>query len=95
MSGTNADGSQYTGPGIRCVSYFSEATRWDAFTGAQYGFPHSDGCVEMELGDATQGHATQGHATQVYPIHRSEPSSMSSRLDSGATLAAGPVYPLR
>ena len=54
MSGTNADGSHYTDPSIRDVSYFNNGDALHAFTRDQYGFPQSDGCVEMDLGDAAQ-----------------------------------------
>jgi peptidoglycan hydrolase-like protein with peptidoglycan-binding domain len=54
MSGTNADGSHYSDPGIQWVSYFNGGDALHAFTRAQYGFPQSDGCVEMPLGPAGQ-----------------------------------------
>lgn len=54
MSGTNPDGSHYSDPGIRFVSYFNGGDALHAFTRAQYGFPQSLGCVEMPLGPAGQ-----------------------------------------
>jgi peptidoglycan hydrolase-like protein with peptidoglycan-binding domain len=52
MSGTNPDGSHYSDPGIRYISYFNGGDALHAFTRAQYGFPQSLGCVEMPLGSA-------------------------------------------
>lgn len=54
MSGTNPDGSHYSDPNIRYVSYFHGGDALHAFTRAQYGFPQSLGCVEMPLGPASQ-----------------------------------------
>jgi peptidoglycan hydrolase-like protein with peptidoglycan-binding domain len=54
MSGTNPDGSHYSDPGIQYVSYFNGGDALHAFTRAQFGFPQSLGCVEMELGAAGQ-----------------------------------------
>ncbi len=52
MSGTNPDGSHYSDPGIQYVSYFNGGDALHAFTRAQFGFPQSLGCVEMQLSDA-------------------------------------------
>jgi peptidoglycan hydrolase-like protein with peptidoglycan-binding domain len=54
MSGTNPDGSHYSDPGIQFISYFNGGDALHAFTRAQYGFPQSLGCVEMQLGPAGQ-----------------------------------------
>ncbi len=47
MRGTNPDGSTYVDPGIPWVSYFNGGDALHGFVRAQYGFPQSDGCVEM------------------------------------------------
>jgi L,D-transpeptidase catalytic domain/Putative peptidoglycan binding domain len=47
MSGTNPDGSHYVDPGIQWVSYFNGGDALHGFVRASYGFPQSDGCVEM------------------------------------------------
>jgi len=52
MSGTNPDGSHYRDPGIPWVSYFHGGDALHGFVRAQYGFPQSDGCVEMPLANA-------------------------------------------
>jgi peptidoglycan hydrolase-like protein with peptidoglycan-binding domain len=52
MSGTNPDGSTYSDPGIQWVSYFNGGDALHAFSRAQYGFPQSLGCVEMDTSDA-------------------------------------------
>jgi peptidoglycan hydrolase-like protein with peptidoglycan-binding domain len=52
MSGTNADGSHYVDPGIPDVSYFNGGDALHGFIRASYGYPQSDGCVEMPYGEA-------------------------------------------
>jgi hypothetical protein len=52
MSGTNPDGSHYNDPGIQWISYFNGGDALHAFTRAQFGFPQSLGCVEMQLDPA-------------------------------------------
>lgn len=47
MAGTNPDGSRYSDPGIRWVSYFNGGDALHAFDRASYGTPQSVGCVEM------------------------------------------------
>jgi hypothetical protein len=47
MSGTNPDGSTYSDPGILWVSYFNGGDALHYYDRASYGFPQSDGCVEM------------------------------------------------
>jgi peptidoglycan hydrolase-like protein with peptidoglycan-binding domain len=48
MSGTNPDGSHYNDPGIPWISYFNGGDALHGFERAQYGFPQSLGCVEMQ-----------------------------------------------
>jgi L,D-transpeptidase catalytic domain/Putative peptidoglycan binding domain len=54
MSGTNPDGSHYVDPGIQWVSYFNGGDALHGFVRASYGFPQSDGCVEMPVANAAQ-----------------------------------------
>lgn len=54
MSGTNPDGSHYSDPGIPWVSYFNGGDALHGFHRASYGFPQSDGCVEMPYGQAAR-----------------------------------------
>ena len=49
MSGENPDGSHYSDPGIKWVSYFYGGDALHAFDRASYGSPQSLGCVEMTL----------------------------------------------
>jgi peptidoglycan hydrolase-like protein with peptidoglycan-binding domain len=58
MTGTNPDGSHYSDPGIPWVSYFHGGDALHGFVRANYGFPQSDGCVEMPI----------DHAQAVYPL---------------------------
>jgi peptidoglycan hydrolase-like protein with peptidoglycan-binding domain len=54
MSGDNPDGSHYSDPDIRWVSYFHGGDALHEFTRAQYGSPQSLGCVEMPPSSAAQ-----------------------------------------
>ncbi|HWD65587.1 MAG TPA: L,D-transpeptidase family protein [Solirubrobacteraceae bacterium] len=54
MTGTNPDGSHYSDPGIPWVSYFNGGDALHGFIRASYGFPQSDGCVEMPYSQAHQ-----------------------------------------
>jgi peptidoglycan hydrolase-like protein with peptidoglycan-binding domain len=47
MTGTNLDGSHYVDPGIPWVSYFNGGDALHGYVRGSYGFPQSDGCVEM------------------------------------------------
>ena len=52
MSGTNPDGSHYSDPGIPWVSYFHGGDALHGFVRGSYGYPQSDGCVEMPIANA-------------------------------------------
>jgi peptidoglycan hydrolase-like protein with peptidoglycan-binding domain len=52
MTGTNPDGSHYSDPGIPWVSYFNGGDALHGFVRGGYGYPQSDGCVEMPPGNA-------------------------------------------
>jgi peptidoglycan hydrolase-like protein with peptidoglycan-binding domain len=52
MTGTNPDGSKYSDPGIPWVSYFNGGDALHGFIRGSYGFPQSDGCVEMPPANA-------------------------------------------
>ncbi len=52
MSGTNPDGSHYVDPGIPWVSYFNGGDALHGYVRGSYGFPQSDGCVEMPPANA-------------------------------------------
>ena len=58
MRGTNPDGSKYVDPGIPWVSYFNGGDALHGFVRGGYGYPQSDGCVEMP----------PAHAAVVYPL---------------------------
>jgi lipoprotein-anchoring transpeptidase ErfK/SrfK len=58
MSGTNPDGTTYVDPGIPWVSYFNGGDALHGFDRSSYGWPQSDGCVEMP----------PGNAAVVYPL---------------------------
>jgi len=52
MRGTNPDGSKYVDPGIPWVSYFNGSDALHGFVRGGYGYPQSDGCVEMPPANA-------------------------------------------
>ena len=47
MDGTNPDGSKYHDTGIPWVSYFNGGDALHGFVRPGYGYPQSNGCVEM------------------------------------------------
>jgi peptidoglycan hydrolase-like protein with peptidoglycan-binding domain len=52
MTGVNPDGSHYSDPGIPDVSYFNGGDALHGYIRSSYGFPQSDGCVEMPYAEA-------------------------------------------
>jgi peptidoglycan hydrolase-like protein with peptidoglycan-binding domain len=54
MSGNNPDGSHYSDPGIRWISYFHGGEAIHGFNRATYGFPQSVGCVEAPISVAAR-----------------------------------------
>jgi peptidoglycan hydrolase-like protein with peptidoglycan-binding domain len=54
MVGTNPDGSHYDDPDVPWASYFNGGDALHGFVRAAYGFPQSNGCVEMRISDAAQ-----------------------------------------
>ncbi|WDL95548.1 L,D-transpeptidase family protein [Alicyclobacillus sp. ALC3] len=47
MTGTNPNGTHYSDPGVPYVNYFNGGDAVHGFVRASYGFPQSDGCVEL------------------------------------------------
>ncbi len=54
MVGTNPDGSHYDDPDVPWASYFNGGDALHGFVRAAYGFPQSNGCVEMRISDAAK-----------------------------------------
>ncbi len=52
MAGTNPDGTHYDDPGVPWVAYFHGGDAVHGFIRASYGFPQSDGCVELPIENA-------------------------------------------
>jgi len=52
MKGTNPNGTTYDDPNVPWASYFNGGDALHGFVRAQYGFPQSNGCVEMTVADA-------------------------------------------
>jgi peptidoglycan hydrolase-like protein with peptidoglycan-binding domain len=54
MKGTNVTGSTYNDPTVPWASYFNGGDALHGFVRAHYGFPQSNGCVEMAITNAAQ-----------------------------------------
>lgn len=54
MKGTNITGSTYTDPTVPWASYFHTGDALHGFPRAAYGYPQSNGCVEMPIATAGQ-----------------------------------------
>jgi peptidoglycan hydrolase-like protein with peptidoglycan-binding domain len=52
MQGTNPDGTTYDDPAVPWASYFNGGDALHGFVRATYGFPQSNGCVEMAISNA-------------------------------------------
>jgi peptidoglycan hydrolase-like protein with peptidoglycan-binding domain len=52
MKGTNPDGTTYDDPNVPWASFFNGGDALHGFVRAQYGFPQSNGCVEMTVANA-------------------------------------------
>jgi peptidoglycan hydrolase-like protein with peptidoglycan-binding domain len=52
MQGTNPDGTKYDDPNVPWASYFNCGDALHGFVRAHYGFPQSNGCVEMPVANA-------------------------------------------
>lgn len=49
MVGTNPDGSKYSDPGVPWVNYFNGGDAVHGFVRPGYGYPQSNGCVELPI----------------------------------------------
>jgi peptidoglycan hydrolase-like protein with peptidoglycan-binding domain len=54
MQGTNPDGSTYDDPAVPWASFFNGGDALHGFVRASYGFPQSNGCVEMPVATAAK-----------------------------------------
>jgi peptidoglycan hydrolase-like protein with peptidoglycan-binding domain len=52
MKGTNPDGTTYDDPDVPWASFFNGGDALHGFVRANYGFPQSNGCVEMTVANA-------------------------------------------
>jgi peptidoglycan hydrolase-like protein with peptidoglycan-binding domain len=64
MQGTNPNGSHYADP-VQYVAYFNGGDAVHYIPRAQYGFPQSLGCVELDLGDAARAWPYLAYGTLV------------------------------
>ena len=84
MTGTNPDGTHYSDPGVPWVSYFHGSDAVHGFWRDSFGYPQSDGCVEVPISTAAQ----------VYPL---DPYGTLVTVTTGnlsAAHAAGPSFAL-
>lgn len=65
MSGTNVDGSKYVDAGIPWVAYFNGGDAVHGFVRGAYGFPQSNGCVELPVSNAGQVWSMDPYGTLV------------------------------
>ncbi len=65
MQGTNPNGTTYDDPGVPYVAYFNGSDAVHGFVRASYGFPQSDGCVELPVADASAVFPTDPYGTLV------------------------------
>jgi hypothetical protein len=54
MKGTNVDGTKYDDPGIPWVNYFNGGDAVHGYPRGSYGFPQSNGCVELPIPTAAR-----------------------------------------
>jgi peptidoglycan hydrolase-like protein with peptidoglycan-binding domain len=52
MTGTDPDGVHYVAPDVPWVNYFNGGDAVHGYPRASYGFPQSNGCVELPIGTA-------------------------------------------
>ena len=52
MSGTDVDGTKYVVPDVPWVNYFNGGDAVHGYPRASYGYPQSNGCVELPIGTA-------------------------------------------
>ncbi len=52
MSGTDVDGTKYVVPNVPWVNYFNRGDAVHGYPRSSYGFPQSNGCVELPIGAA-------------------------------------------
>jgi hypothetical protein len=65
MKGTNPDGTKYDDPGVPWVSYFYESDAVHGFLRPGYGYPQSDGCVELPYSSAETVYPLDTYGTLV------------------------------
>ncbi|HEY2214996.1 MAG TPA: L,D-transpeptidase family protein [Acidimicrobiales bacterium] len=88
MKGTNPDGSKYDDPDVPWASYFNGGDALHGFVRAHYGYPQSNGCIEMPV-------ATAGMIWPYTPIGTmvtiSGPSSGAGPTPTTTTTTTAPV----
>jgi peptidoglycan hydrolase-like protein with peptidoglycan-binding domain len=65
MTGVNPDGTPYSDPGVPWVNYFWSNDAVHGFVRAHYGFPQSDGCVELPVTAAAKAFTFLGLGSLV------------------------------
>ncbi|HVV17792.1 MAG TPA: L,D-transpeptidase family protein, partial [Pseudonocardiaceae bacterium] len=65
MRGTNVDGTKYDDPGIPWVAYFNGGDAVHGFVRGAYGFPQSNGCVELPVSNAAKVWTMDPYGTLV------------------------------
>ena len=52
MTGTDPDGTNYVAPNVPWVAYFNGGDAVHGYPRASYGWPQSNGCVELPISNA-------------------------------------------
>lgn len=105
MKGTNVTGSHYTDPHVPWASYFNGGVALHGFPRASYGWPQSNGCVEMRITTAGRlwpytplgtivtvvGPTSQSSQSQSQPTSTPPPPSSTTTTTATTTTTTPPA----
>jgi peptidoglycan hydrolase-like protein with peptidoglycan-binding domain len=91
MKGTNPDGSKYDDPNVPYASYFFGGDALHGFIRAHYGYPQSNGCVEMAYANAAIVWPLTPIGTVVTVVGPAEPAPPPTTTTTSTTTTAPPA----